>query len=127
MEACEPLKEYSWFVDRVRVHMDGKPQLEAAVDKALGEIPGSFILKAFLLANKAEIKGMFLEDYNLETFKRDMRAEGYEEGLEEVRKDITARMLKEGLPVSLIAKISTLPESAIMDLAAKLNVVAKTN
>jgi predicted transposase YdaD len=98
-------------------------------------MPGSFIIKAFLLANKAEIKGMFLEDYNLETFKRDMRAEGYEEGLEdgrkegleEGRKDITARMLKEGLPVSLIAKISTLPESAIMDLAAKLNVAAKTN
>jgi predicted transposase YdaD len=114
-------------------------------------MPGSFILKAFLLANKAEIKGMFLEDYNIETFKRDMRAEGYEEGLEEGRKegreegledgrkegleegleegrkDITVRMLKEGLPVSLIAKISTLPESAIMDLAAKLNVVAKTN
>jgi predicted transposase/invertase (TIGR01784 family) len=106
-------------------------------------MPGSFILKAFLLANRAEIKGMFLEDYNIETFKRDMRAEGYEEGLEEGRKegledgrkegleegrkDITARMLKEGLPVSLIAKISTLPESAIMDLAAKLNVVAKTN
>jgi predicted transposase/invertase (TIGR01784 family) len=102
-------------------------------------MPGSFILKAFLLANRAEIKGMFLEDYNIETFKRDMRAEGYEEGLEEGRKegrkegleegrkDITARMLKEGLPVSLIAKISTLPESAIMDLAAKLNVAAKTN
>jgi predicted transposase YdaD len=127
MGACEPLKEYSWFVDRVRVLMDGKPQLEAAVDKALDDMPDSFILKAFLLANKAEIKGMFLEDYNIETFKRDMRAEGYEEGLEEGRKDITVRMLKEGLPVSLIAKISTLPESAIMDLAAKLNVVAKTN
>jgi predicted transposase YdaD len=133
MEACEPLKEYSWFVDRVRVLMDGKTELEAAVDKALGEMPGSFILKAFLLANRAEIKGMFLEDYNIETFKRDMRAEGYEEGLEdgrkegleEVRKDITARMLKEGLPVSLIAKISTLPESAIMELAAKLNVGTK--
>jgi predicted transposase YdaD len=149
MEACEQLKEYSWFVDRVRVLMDGKTELEAAVDKALGEMPGSFILKAFLLANRAEIKGMFLEDYNIETFKRDMRAEGYEEGLEdgrkegredgrkegledgrkegleEGRKDITARMLKEGLPVSLIAKISTLPESAIMDLAAKLNVGTK--
>jgi hypothetical protein len=34
-------------------------------------------------------------------------------------------MLKEGLPVSLIAKISKLPESAIMDLAAKLNVGTK--
>jgi hypothetical protein len=129
MEACEPLKEYSWFVDRVRVLMDGKPQLEAAVDKALDDMPDSFILKAFLLANKAEIKGMFLEDYNIETFKRDMRAEGYEEGLEEGlekglekgSKKVAVNMLKDGLPIPLITKYSQLPEDTIKELAAKLN------
>jgi hypothetical protein len=129
MGACEPLKEYSWFVDRVRVLMDGKPQLEAAVDKALDDMPDSFILKAFLLANKAEIKGMFLEDYNIETFKRDMRAEGYEEGLEEGlekglekgSKKVAVNMLKDGLPIPLITKYSQLPEDTIKELAAKLN------
>jgi hypothetical protein len=54
-------------------------------------MPGSFILKAFLLANKAEIKGMFLEGYNLETFKRDMRAEGYEDGRKEGRTLLAAQ------------------------------------
>ena len=127
MEACEPLKEYSWFVDRVRVLMDGKPQLEAAVDKALGEMPGSFILKAFLLANRAEIKGMFLEDYNLETFKRDMRAEGYEEGREEGRKEMAVNLLKEGLAIPLIARASMLSEDTIRELATNLNAGAKTN
>jgi len=84
-------------------------------------MPGSFILKAFLLANKAEIKGMFLEDYNLETFKRDMRTEGLEEGREEGHKEVAVNMLKDGLPFSLIAKYSTLSEDTVRELAAKLN------
>jgi predicted transposase/invertase (TIGR01784 family) len=72
---------------------------------------------------------MFLEDYNLETFKRDMRAEGYEEGLEEGlekglekgSKKVAVNMLKDGLPIPLITKYSQLPEDTIKELAAKLN------
>jgi predicted transposase YdaD len=86
-------------------------------------MPGSFILKAFLLANKAEIKGMFLEDYNIETFKRDMRAEGLEEG----RKEVAVNLLKEGLAIPLIARASMLSEDTIRELATKLNAGAKTN
>ena len=66
-----------------------------------------------------------------------MRAEGYEdgredgrkegleegrkEGLEEGSKKIAVNMLKDGLPFSLIAKYSTLPEDTVRELAAKLN------
>lgn len=147
MEACEPLREYSWFVDRVRLHQaklkaredaiksqDGtKSQqtgwkvLDAAVDKALDEMPDTFVIKSFLLAHKAEIKGMFLDDYNEETFKREVRAEAYKDGcndtLDKVNNRVATEMLMDGdLPISSISKYSHLPEDTIREMAAKLNV-----
>ena len=101
---------------------------------ALGDMPDSFVLKAFLMANRAEVKGMFLEDYNEESFRREMRAEGYEDGREEgredgleegyenCRKDMTVNMLKKGTPISFIAEVSMMPEDKIKELAAELGI-----
>jgi predicted transposase YdaD len=50
-----------------------------------------------------------------------MRAEGYEEGREDGRKEMAVNLLKENLPIPLIAKASMLSEDTIRDLAAKLN------
>jgi hypothetical protein len=87
MDACEPLKEYSWFVYKVRVLQNEQTDIDAAMDMALGDMPDGFVLKAFLMAHRAEIKGMFLEDYNEESFRREMRAEGYEDGRKEGREE----------------------------------------
>ena len=59
MEACEPLKEYAWLVDAIRRYQKTMKDLEAAVDAAIDEMPNEFVIKKFLLSNKAEVKGMF--------------------------------------------------------------------
>ena len=54
MDACEPLKEYAWLVDTVRKHQKEKMDLDAAVDAAIEEMPEEFLIKSFLIANRAE-------------------------------------------------------------------------
>jgi hypothetical protein len=142
MDACEPLKEYSWFVYKVRVLQNEQTDIDAAMDMALGDMPDGFVLKAFLMAHRAEIKGMFLEDYNEESFRREMRVEGYEdgrkEGREEGRKEgreegheegrkegheeVATNMLKKGMPLPLIAEVCMMPEDKIKELAAELGI-----
>ena len=75
---------------------------------------------------------MFLDDYNEETFKREVRAEafadGRKEGIADGRNETNIRvatdMIMKGnfLPVSFISEISHLPEDTIREMAAKLNV-----
>ena len=54
MDACEPLKEYAWLVDTVRRHQQEKMDLDAAVDAAISEMPDEFVIKPFLVENRAE-------------------------------------------------------------------------
>ena len=42
------------------MYQKNKQDLEGAVELALSEMSDDFIIKKFLLANKAEVKGMFL-------------------------------------------------------------------
>lgn len=135
MDACEPLKEYAWLVDAVRRHQSEKMDLDAAVDTALDEMPDAFVIKPFILENKAEVKSMFLTEYNEEKVMEKERQEGRQEGrlegrLEgakqkeaEVREQVATDLLKEGgMSASFIARISRLSEEAVRKLAKALGV-----
>lgn len=76
MEACKPLSEYAWLVDAVRRHQDEKMNLDAAVDASLDEMPDSFVIKSFLIGNRAEVKSMLLTEYNEEKVMQKERQEG---------------------------------------------------
>ena len=62
LDACKPLKEYAWFVDKVRSYQQTMETLEEAVDAALEELPDDSLIKPFLLANKAEVKRMCITE-----------------------------------------------------------------
>ena len=62
MDTCRPLGEYAWLVDRVRHHQHVLHNFEAAVDAAIDEMPEDFVIRAFLLANRAGVKALFLTD-----------------------------------------------------------------
>ena len=47
MEACEPLREYSWLVDAIRRHNKACEDLDEAVDMALREMPDGFLIREF--------------------------------------------------------------------------------
>ena len=66
MGACKPLKEYSWLVEEVRVNnaSNGKTGVGSAIDQAIRTMPDDFVIKPFLEAHRAEVKGMLMEEYN---------------------------------------------------------------
>ena len=85
LEACNPLFEYSWFVERVRSNQTESEDLVKAIDKALAEMPDDFLIKPFILANQAEVKNMCITEYDEERtlayLKEEFKAEGIQEGI----------------------------------------------
>ena len=119
MDACEPLKEYAWLVDAVRRHQKEKMDLEAAVDAAVDEMPEDFVIREFIVANRAEVKTMLLTEYNEEKVMEKERQEGAKLERERVAVD----MIREGnLSAPLIARISKLSEEAVRKLAKTMGV-----
>ena len=91
MEACSPMYEYAWTVDRIRENHKDLP-IEEAVDKTLREMPDSFSIKRFLLENKEEVQMSILTEWDEEEYKRllaeEERKYGREEGRKESRKQL---------------------------------------
>lgn len=78
LNACKPLDEYAWFVDKVR---NGKTNVfEEAIDMALNEMPDDFVIKPFLMANRAEVKHMCITEYDESRTLAEQREEGRAEG-----------------------------------------------
>ena len=121
MEACEPLKEYAWLVDAIRRYEKVSHDIEVAVDAAIDEMPDDFFIKKFLLKNKAEVKGMFLTEYDQEKVGAYLRLEAEEQAREQVATDM---LMKKKYPLSDIKEISRLSEDAILNLANSLGVTA---
>ena len=114
LNACKPLKEYAWFVDKVRFYQQTMETLEEAVDAALEELPDDSLIKPFLLANKAEVKRMCITEYDeARTF-----AEQREEGREEERNTIIDNMRKAGFTEEQIR--SALGENAYLEMQVKV-------
>ena len=120
MEACKPLMEYSWLVENIRQKNKILKNIEKAVDKALDEMPDDFVIKKFLLMNKAEVKGMFLTEYDEKKILDQERQEGRSEGINEANERVATDMLRENLPLQLISKISKLSEDVIRGIAGNL-------
>lgn len=92
LEACQTLKEYSWLVEQIRINKSKvNSDLEEAVNNALTDMPNEFVIKPFLMAHQAEVKGMLLTEYNeveqMELFKEDGRKEGALQTLIDLVKD----------------------------------------
>ena len=79
-DACKPLQEYAWIVDRIRTYSKQMSR-EEAIDKTLAEIPDSFQLRHLLLKHKAEVKGMILTEYDEEDVMNGFKEEGRKEGI----------------------------------------------
>ena len=115
MEASGQLNEYAWLVASIRRNNKVLKNLEAAIDKAIEDMPDDFSIKKFLLLNKAEVKGMFLTEWDQEKV--------LEQAVREDRRRVARDMLKRNLPLELIAEISKLPEKTILALAKSASIV----
>ena len=124
LDSCKPLYEYSWLIDTIRDYQKSGDALNAAVDKAVDEMPDGFIIKPLIIANRAEVKNMLIfEEFNEDKYKNLFIEEGREEGREERNKEVAADLIREGnMSASVIAKISKLSEDAVRRLADSLGV-----
>ena len=82
LDACKPLREYSWFVSEVSEKREEYDELGKAIDAALDATPDDFEIKEFLLNNRAEVKQMCITEYDEELTLALEREEGREEGIE---------------------------------------------
>ena len=106
MEACKPLEEYAFFIDRVRMYQKDSDNLEEAIDKAVEDLPDNSMIKQFLMINKAEVKRMCITEYDEERTLNETREEGREEGRAEGREEGRAEGREEGALQTLIKLVT---------------------
>ena len=85
LEACKPLSDYSLFVHNVRENLKRTQSLEEAIDLAIAEMSEKSIIKPFLISNRAEVKSMFITEYDEARTFAEQKEEGRELGREEGR------------------------------------------
>ena len=105
LEACQTLKEYSLYVDRVRRHAQELP-VEEAVERAIRECIGEGILAEFLEKNRAEARKMSIYEYDQERHMRQEREQSYEKGLAEGKRSIVVNLARSGMAAEEIARIA---------------------
>ena len=86
LEHCKVLKEYMFFVDRVRYYVgelgDEQENLETAIERAIDDCIKNHILEEFLKSRRGEVVKVVQLDYTWERREELIRREEYEEGLE---------------------------------------------
>ncbi|MCR5650758.1 MAG: hypothetical protein K6F86_06200 [Lachnospiraceae bacterium] len=84
MDSCEPLRGYSYFVDRVRTNCRSMPN-EKAVDEAVKECIENGILRDVFLEERSAVMLEMLTTFDEKVYEEGLREEGREEGREEER------------------------------------------
>ena len=97
LDACKPLKEYSWFVAAVRENQKTMGDLEKAIDSAMNDLPEDSLIKPLLIANKAEVKRMCITEYDEERAFSEQKEEGIEIGLERGILKTLAELVRDGI------------------------------
>ncbi|MCI8578185.1 MAG: hypothetical protein HFG64_11880 [Lachnospiraceae bacterium] len=103
LQACQPLAEYAWLVEQIRMNRNYL-DIEQAVDKAIDDMPETYAIRLFLIGHRAEVKNMCITEYNeaetlqmiREEERAEARAEAWAEALEEGRKEGRKEGQKEG-------------------------------
>ena len=127
MKSCKPLKEYAWLVDAVRKMLEKAADLDSAIDTAIDEMPDDFEIKGFINGNRAEVKEMFLTEYDEEKTLQQTKMEGFNEGyrggIDETNARVATDMLQDGKPLAEIIKYSRLTETVVRSIAAQRGIV----
>lgn len=122
MNSCEALNEYAWLVDAIRKNQSIMGNIEYAVEATLSEMPEDFVIKKFLLLNKAEVKGMFLTEWDQEKVLEQERRDSLNLGITQTNERVARDMLIDGKPLAEIKKYSRLTDDMIHGLAKTLGI-----
>ncbi|RHF61218.1 hypothetical protein DW671_12235, partial [Mediterraneibacter gnavus] len=106
MEKCQRLKEYSIFIDTVRIQCKKTSDPRHAVTKAVDICIEKGILRDVLVKHKAEVISMVLTSFNQKAYEKDLYEEGVEEGINLGQKEIVLHMLHSGNSLEQIAQLT---------------------
>ena len=125
MEKCQRLKEYSIFVDTVRMQCKETNDLKFAVTNAVNICIEKGILRDVLVKHKAEVISMVLTSFNQKAYEKDLYEEGVEEGIKEglkegldlgrtqMAQEIVLRLFQSGNSPEQIAQLTGIDIEAI--------------
>ena len=122
---CVPLYDYARFIAKVRECSKGGSPTSENVKEAVNWATKEKLLDGFFERQKAEVIGMILTEFDMEQFKRDMREDGYDEGLQEVLQqkavEAATNMLKEKIANEVVARCTGLPLDEVLALKERLS------
>lgn len=94
MEKCRVLKEYAEFVETVRKYVKEGKNRQEALNMVIDYCIDHDILSEFLKSYRAEVLGMLLEEFDVDKYERTIKAEGREEGREEIL-ELTRKLIEQ--------------------------------
>ena len=101
MGACRKLYEYAYFIQKVRDFLEEGLIRDAAIDRAVIHCIEADVLKDFLSRHRAEVKDLFLTEYDEklheQTLKEEGRMEGVKQGIEQGIKQGIEQGIKQGI------------------------------
>ena len=124
---CEPLYNYTSYVERISANKKRGMSGKDAVDEAMAWAIRENLLDGFFKLQKEEVLGMSLTEYDEEEAFRNFYEDGREAGLkqgtlEKAIEDATA-MLKKNYPDNDILEITGLPPEQIQKIKEQIAVL----
>jgi len=112
LQKCETLKNYSFFINKIREYLKTELTLDKSIEYAVKYCIDNNILKEFLKEHGSQVTSLLFYEYDYDTHMSVVREEGSEEKAEQVARNALA----EGLPVEVIHKITGLSTETIQSL-----------
>ena len=82
LKECQPLYEYSWFVQKVKEYTEQLSDRDAAIEQAIRDCIRAGIFQEFVRRHGSEAVNMLFTQFNLEDAKKIWQEEAYEDGEE---------------------------------------------
>ena len=118
------LHDYSYFIHDIKANIAAGMKLPQAIRAAMHTCIERDIMRNFLKEHEKEVVDMVNFEWNQDLFeaakfedgREQGRAEGREQGRDEERGTMILNMLREKMPLELIAKVSNLSLEKVREL-----------
>ena len=125
LSECLTLKQYSYFVDKIRKLIDSGYNRDEAIQKSVEDCVNKNILKDFLIKHGTEVCNMLYAEYDIEEALKVREKEGKEEGkLETKIEGVKKALIRGKLTIGEIAEDIDLPLDIVKGIAKKMNINA---
>lgn len=117
LEACRPLAEYSWFINKIRYNQSVLAlEAKEAVNRAIDEMPEDYVIYPFLVEHRSEVQMGFLTGISEEELKELFMEDGRKDTLSEQ----IGKKIAKGKTLETIADELEVTTDEIRDIYDKL-------